>query len=96
MYANIENKSFQQEIFDSRKTKLNAIDENLIFEFSPIHENGVREFSISADGMTESFANVRKLIKLSPNLENWKFNAFRQRVPNDNYIVKPLEKESMM
>lgn len=87
MYANIDNTSSQKEIFDSLNAQLNAIDENLTFEFSPIHENGVREFSISADGMKESFPKVRRLIALSPNLENWKFNAFRQRMPNDDYIL---------
>ncbi|WP_330745916.1 hypothetical protein [Chryseobacterium sp. CP-77] len=87
IYSNIGDTSFQKEIFESINVQLNKIDENLTFEFSPIRENGVREFSISADGMEESFPNVRKLIKLSPNLENWKFNAFRQRMPNDNYVI---------
>ncbi|OCA76392.1 hypothetical protein BBI01_06790 [Chryseobacterium artocarpi] len=87
MYANIEIKDCQKEIFASLNAQLSAIDENLIFEFSPIHESGIREFSISADGMKESSANVRKLIMLSPDLENWKFNAFSQRIPKDNYTI---------
>ncbi|KYH07794.1 hypothetical protein A1704_03775 [Chryseobacterium cucumeris] len=87
LHDNIENKSSQKWIFSSLNAQLSNIDDNLTFEFSPIRENGVREFSISADGMRGSFANVRKLIALSPDLKNWKFNAFRQRVSGDNYSV---------
>ncbi|EJL74392.1 hypothetical protein [Chryseobacterium populi] len=61
-----------------------SIDENLVFEFSPVAKNGIREFSISADGVEESFHSVEDLIKVNPKLSKWKFNAFRQRTP-DNY-----------
>lgn len=84
---NIENKDKQEKLFDDISSRLHKIDENLVFEFSPIHENNIREFSISADGIKESFPAVMNLIAKSPKIKNWQFNAFRQRVPGDDLTL---------
>ena len=87
IYENVENKDKQEELFDDISSRLHKIDENLAFEFSPIHENKIREFSISADGIEESFPAVENLIAKSPKIKNWQFNAFRQRVPGDEMML---------
>ena len=87
IYENVENKDIQEKLFDNISSRLHKIDENLVFEFSPIHDNKIREFSISADGIKESFPTVEKLIAISPKIQNWQFNAFRQRVPGDNLTL---------
>ncbi len=48
LYFNFEKN--REALFDLLTTKLNEIDENLTFEFSPLMEIGKREFIISADG----------------------------------------------
>jgi len=87
IYENLENKNKQEKLFDDISSRLHKIDENLVFEFSPIHENKIREFSISADGIKESFPAVEKLIAISPKIKNWQFNAFRQRVPSNDLTL---------
>ncbi|WP_313385148.1 hypothetical protein [Chishuiella sp.] len=87
IYENVENKDKQEKVFDDISSRLHKIDENLVFEFSPIHENNIREFSVSADGIKESFPAVEKLIAISPRIKNWQFNAFRQRIPGDELTL---------
>ncbi|MCT2561811.1 hypothetical protein [Chryseobacterium herbae] len=91
IYENVESEKLQKQIFNDISSQLAKIDQNLVFEFSPIRKNNIREFSISADGIKESFPSVENLIKSSPKLTNWKFSAFRQRVPNDNYEIQYKE-----
>ena len=61
---------------------------DLVFEFSPIHENGIREFTVSAEGIKELFPIVEKLIESAPKIEKWQFNAFRQRIPGDEFEIQ--------
>lgn len=88
IYENVENPKEQEKIFDKMSQLLSKIDENLVFEFSPIKENGIRELSLSVDGIENSFPLVEKMISKSPKLKNWKFNAFRQRIPGDEFEIK--------
>lgn len=87
IYKNVDNLKFRDAIFDDITEHFQEIDENLTFEFSPIHENGIREFFISADGIKESFPAVERMISKSPKLKNWQFNAFRQRIPGDSIAL---------
>lgn len=87
IYKNVDNLELRDAIFDDITEHFQEIDENLTFEFSPIHENGIREFSISADGIEESFSAVNKMISKSPKLKNWQFNSFRQRIPGDELTI---------
>ena len=87
-YSEIENLEIREEIFNELTKNLKKVNEDLVFEFSPIHENNVREFTISAEGMKELFPIVEKLIEKAPKLKNWKFNAFRQRVPGDDFEIQ--------
>ena len=82
-YTEIENLEIREKIFNELSFELKKVHSDLVFEFSPIHENGIREFTVSADGMKEVFPIVISLIAKAPNLKNWKFSAFRQRVPGD-------------
>jgi len=77
----------QEEIFDELQSKLIEIDSNLVFEFSPIHKDSTREFIISADGITESFPAVIKLVNVAPKFRKWKIKAFRQRNPGDSLQI---------
>jgi len=77
----------QQILFDELTKKLKNIDSNLTFEFSPIHADSIREFTISADGLKESFPTVMRLLDKAPKMPKWKINAFRQRVPGDGIQI---------
>lgn len=70
--------SNQDFLFRNLKTELNKIHPDLVFEFSPILENGKREFVISADGITSVFPTVKDLVENAPNLDKWHIVAFRQ------------------
>jgi len=84
----------QYELFKQLKMQLNSIDSNLVFEFSPILNDGKREFVISADGIKSSFPSVIRVVKSAPLLSNWKIIAFRQprreisQVNYDNLVIK--------
>ena len=54
---------------------------DLVFEYTPIQEDGTRELAISADGLIKLFPIVENLVENAPNYENWKIVAFRQRIP---------------
>lgn len=68
----------QENLFHKLKNKLNQIHPDLTFEFSPIFEDGTREFVISADGIKSIFPIVTDLVTHAPILNNWKIVAFRQ------------------
>lgn len=87
-YNEIENLEIRKTIFNDLWTELRKVHPDLAFEFSPIHENGIREFTVSAEGVKELFPIVEKLIESAPKIENWQFNAFRQRVPGDEFEIK--------
>ena len=78
----------RETIYDEISSELQKIDENLVFELAPIQKNGTREFSISADGIKESFPAVELLISKSPKVKNWNFTAFRQRIASDDLEIQ--------
>ena len=75
--------NIDESLFDKLNIQLNKIDSNLTFEFSPIHDNGIKELIISAAGLKESFPSVIKLVDKAPKIDKWKIVAFRQRLPLD-------------
>lgn len=87
-YSEIENPEIREKIFNELSKNLKKINEELVFEFSPIHENNIREFTISAEGIEDLFPIVEKLIEKASKLKNWKFNAFRQRIPGDEFKIQ--------
>jgi len=68
----------QAELFDRLHKKLNEVNENITFEFSPKSGSGKREFVLSADGIKSSFPSVTKLVESAPSFDNWIIVAFRQ------------------
>jgi hypothetical protein len=82
-YHEIENLEIREEIFDNLSNELDKVHKGLVFEFSKIHENGIREFTISADGVKDLFPIVEQLVKKATKMDNWQFHAFRQRLQND-------------
>lgn len=88
IYDNIDNKELQSELYDMISNELVKVDSNLVFNSSPISENEKREFTISADGLKESFVSVEKLVKQSPKFKNWNIIAFRQRINNDDLGIR--------
>ncbi len=79
--------------FEDKKDKLireltceiKKIHSALTFVFLPIF-NGVREMTISADGVKAGFPYVRLLVESAPKISAWKFTAFRQRT-NADYAI---------
>ncbi len=87
-HSEIENIKKREKIYDKISNQLKKIEPDLTFEFGPILENQVREFTISAEGVIKLFPKVDKLINEAPKLKKWKFTALRQRVPGDHYEVQ--------
>ena len=79
--------------FEDKKDKLlreltceiKKIHYALTFVFLPIF-SGVREMTISADGVKAGFPYVRLLVDSAPKISTWKFTAFRQRT-NADYAI---------
>ena len=67
-----------EKLFNELTGRLQAVDENLTFEFGP-QKDGKRELVISADGMRSSFPAVLSLAAAAPRLPRWKITAFRPR-----------------
>lgn len=65
-------------LFHNLKSELNKIHPDLVFEFSPILQDGKREFVISADGIKSVFPIVMDLVDRAPKLDKWHIVAFRQ------------------
>lgn len=86
-YNQIENANKKDALFKALSKKLKKINSDLVFEFNPIHENGIRELTISADGISSCFIDVENLVKQSPTIPNWKFNAFRQPKNDDTISI---------
>ena len=69
----------REAIFDRLSEAMNKVHPELTFEFSPIRENGKREFVISAGGIKDAFPAVESLHSAAPELEKWTFLKYRQR-----------------
>lgn len=76
-----------EKLFSKLSNQLQKVNSELAFEFSPIGINGLKELSISAEGLKEFFPVVINLIDYAPKILNWKFNAFRQKVEGDDYEI---------
>ena len=89
LYSFEQNQDF---LFHRLREELSKIDPNLVFEFSPVLDNGKREFVISADGIKSSFDSVENLAKNAPELPTWDIVAFRQPKPiTDTFCYEDLE-----
>ena len=69
----------QEPIFNKLSEAMSQVNPELTFEFSPIRENGKREFVISAGGIKSAFPAVEKLFESAPELERWSFIKYRPR-----------------
>lgn len=69
----------QEATFDKLASEMNKINEDLTFEFSPVNDEGKREFVISAGGIKASFPAVESLHSSAPKMENWIFTKYRPR-----------------
>ena len=72
--------------FDKLDKKLKPLNEHFTFEFSPILDNGKREFVLSADGYRDAFPDLLSLFKRSPELEKWDILPFKQGFDEDPQI----------
>lgn len=71
--------SNQEAVFDRLTKEMHKVHEDLTFEFSPVRENGTREFVISAGGIKEAFPAVESLHDSAPKLARWNVLKYRQR-----------------
>jgi hypothetical protein len=78
----------QEKLFSAISKKLKEIHPSLTFEFSPRHDDGTRELTISADGIKDAFPYVVQLVDRAPKIGKWKINAFRQRIAADDLAVQ--------
>jgi hypothetical protein len=83
----------QDYLFTALKSELSKIHPELVFEFSPILQDGKRELVISADGIKSIFPVVTDLVQKAPQFDKWNIVAFRQprkeinQINYDNLIV---------
>lgn len=68
----------QEALSDLLLEKLHEVQEGLVFEFSPVFENGTRELVISADGIKDHFPAVEALVDVAPQIPGFTIVAFRQ------------------
>ena len=66
-------------VFDKLASAMGKVHPDLTFEFSPVRENGTREFVISAGGIKAAFPVVETLFDAAPVLKNWLFVKYRPR-----------------
>jgi hypothetical protein len=85
LYEQLES---QEKLFDELAEQLHKVDPNLMFEFSPVSPDSIREFTISADGIKQYFPIVESLVSNAPQIDKWKISAFRQRIPGDDMTIK--------
>jgi hypothetical protein len=69
----------REAIFDRLSAAMEKVHDALTFEFSPIRENGTREFVISAGGIKAAFPSVEALHATAPKLPKWTVLKYRQR-----------------
>jgi len=87
-YHEVNEEESREELFTSLTNELKKVSSEITFEFSPIQNDGIRVMCISAEGVKEFFPIVQNLMSKSPEINNWRFHAFRQRVPGDNYSIQ--------
>lgn len=86
-YSDDENPIKREQSFNLLSKQLNLIHPDLVFEFSPIRDNGIKELSISSNGDKELFKTIANIIAKAPKINNWKFNSLRQRIPGDDFEI---------
>ena len=68
-----------EQIFDELSAAMQNVNADLTFEFSPVREDGKREFVISAGGIKAAFPAVEALYEAAPTLNRWQWVKFRPR-----------------
>jgi hypothetical protein len=66
-------------VFDELSKAMHKVHPDLTFEFSPVLDDGRREFVISAAGIKAAFPAVEAVYAAAPDLKRWKFIKFRPR-----------------
>ena len=66
-------------VFDRLAEAMSKVHGDLTFEFSPVRDDGSREFVISAGGIKAGFPSVESLHAAAPSLPRWVFLKYRQR-----------------
>ena len=83
----------QAELLEELNERLREVDEGLAFEISRLNSEGIRDLVISADGMKETFPAVLALIESSPDLPEWTFTPFRQRIDVSEFGLRFGDRE---
>ncbi|MEZ4885715.1 MAG: hypothetical protein R3E32_13360 [Chitinophagales bacterium] len=87
-YYGTEEDTLREELFVELDAKIKEISEDLAFEFSPILEGEVKQFTLSADGIRDVFPSVISLIEQAPKHPHWEFVAFRQRIDTEDLTIQ--------
>lgn len=93
LYFGTENSIDRDRVFEELSTHLKSLDENLVFELSPIQDGAFKELIISADGHKAIFPFIESIIKKAPLHPHWYFKAFRPRITGDDLTIKLDELE---
>lgn len=74
--------SDQDQILGELGERLERVHGDLCFEFSPVRDDGTREFVVSAGGIAESFPVVEAMVSAAPELPRWRWVRLRPRRPS--------------
>ena len=73
---------WQDEQLDEILERITRIEPGLAVELA-VREDGIKEMTISPDGVRERFDIVEQIVSQAPSLEGWEVVAFRQPVRGD-------------
>ena len=73
---------WQDEQLDEILERISRIEPGLAVELA-VREDGIKEMTISPDGVRERFDIVEQIVSQAPSLEGWEVVAFRQPVRGD-------------
>ena len=71
--------SDQETVLGELDKRLKRVHDDLCFEFSPLRDDGTREFVVSAGGIAESFPVVAAIVSAAPELPRWRWVRLRPR-----------------
>src|SRR6185369_6906719 len=73
---------WQDEHLDDILERISTIEPGLAVELG-VREDGVKEMTISPDGVRERFSIVEQIVSLAPSMAGWEVIAFRQPIGTD-------------
>src|SRR5215471_3511613 len=72
----------EEQNLDEILERISRIEPGLAVELA-VREDGIKEMTISPDGVRERFSIVEQIVSQAPSMEGWEVIAFRQPIGTD-------------